>query len=551
MAMTMSHANSDGQTSGGQVVNNAGGLGTFAVDDMTRFRRFLMLGSENGTYYASQRKLSVENALAVGRLIAGGRGAEVVAECLAVSVAGRAAKQTPTLFVMAMATRLGDKNTRSSAYAALPAIARTPTMLFEYIGYCKVMGEGSGWGRGMRRAISEIYLSKTPRSLAYWVTKYRQREGWSHRDILRLAHVKPNTDGHSLVLNYAAKDALAALASETTESVEASEAREFLTGVEVVRRSEDAQQVIKLVASFGLAREHIPSQLLNNVEVWRALLSEMPMTAMLRNLAKMTAIGLLCPLTSEVDTVCKRLRNPERLQKARIHPFHVLVALTTYKKGSGIKGSLKWTPVPAIVAALDDAFYASFKFVEPTGKRFVLGMDVSGSMTCGNVNGTPGITPRVAAAAMAMATMRVEPQTHPLAFTSGIVPLEINARMSLDEVINTCNGLPFGGTDCAQPMLWAMANKVEADVFVVYTDCETWSGAISPAQALQQYRKASGIPARLIVVAMTSGGFTLADPDDAGMLDVVGFDANAPQILRDFVIGDVEPAGSNTGLGAE
>jgi 60 kDa SS-A/Ro ribonucleoprotein len=33
---------------------------------------------------------------------------------------------------------------------------------------------------------------------------------------------------------------------------------------------------------------------------------------------------------------------------------------------------------------------------------------------------------------------------------------------------------------------------------------------------------------------MTSNGFAIADPDDAGMLDVVGFDASTPPVLADF-----------------
>ena len=44
-----------------------------------------------------------------------------------------------------------------------------------------------------------------------------------------------------------------------------------------------------------------------------------------------------------------------------------------------------------------------------------------------------------------------------------------------------------------------------------------------------------GIPAKMIVVGMTSNGFSIADPDDAGMLDVVGFDTAVPQIMSDFV----------------
>ena len=84
-------------------------------------------------------------------------------------------------------------------------------------------------------------------------------------------------------------------------------------------------------------------------------------------------------------------------------------------------------------------------------------------------------------------------------------------------------------------MLYAMERKLEVDAFVVYTDSETWAGSIQPFQALQQYRQQTGIPAKLIVVGMVSNGFTIADPSDAGMMDVVGFDTNVPTIMADFV----------------
>ncbi|MGE3804403.1 MAG: hypothetical protein AB7K24_07005 [Gemmataceae bacterium] len=70
---------------------------------------------------------------------------------------------------------------------------------------------------------------------------------------------------------------------------------------------------------------------------------------------------------------------------------------------------------------------------------------------------------------------------------------------------------------------------------MVLTDSETWAGNIHPCQALEQYRQKMGIAAKLIVVGMVSNGFTIADPNDAGMLDVVGFDLATPQLLADFV----------------
>jgi 60 kDa SS-A/Ro ribonucleoprotein len=236
-----------------------------------------------------------------------------------------------------------------------------------------------------------------------------------------------------------------------------------------------------------------------------------------------------------------------------VHPIALLSALKTYAQGKGERGQHKWEPVGAIVDALDKAFYLSFGNVVPTGKRWLLALDVSGSMECGTIAGVPGLTPRVASAAMALITAATEPNYSVVGFTSsadgsyggrwgggspGLTPLSISPRQRLDDVLKTVSNLPFGGTDCALPMLWAMKNKVEADVFVVYTDSETWAGKPHPAQALKQYRDKMGIAAQLIV-GMVANNFTIADPQDGGMLDVVGFDTATPQLISDFARGQV------------
>ena len=64
-------------------------------------------------------------------------------------------------------------------------MARTGTHLFIFARYVQ---QFRGWGRGLRRAVGDWYLAKEPDKLAYQVLKYRQREGWTHRDLLRLAH---------------------------------------------------------------------------------------------------------------------------------------------------------------------------------------------------------------------------------------------------------------------------------------------------------------------------------------------------------------------------
>jgi len=181
---------------------------------------------------------------------------------------------------------------------------------------------------------------------------------------------------------------------------------------------------------------------------------------------------------------------------------------------------------------------------------------VSGSMTCGEVAGVAGLTPRDASAAMALVTAATEPRHEIVGFFTGkngvdfggrarrwvgwddgITPLAIGPRQRLDNAIRTVCDLPFGGTDCSLPMRYALKQEREIDVFVIYTDSETWAGPTHPSQALREYRERSGIDARLVVVGMVSNGFTIADPRDPGMLDVVGFDTATPTVIADFATG--------------
>jgi 60 kDa SS-A/Ro ribonucleoprotein len=84
-------------------------------------------------------------------------------------------------------------------------------------------------------------------------------------------------------------------------------------------------------------------------------------------------------------------------------------------------------------------------------------------------------------------------------------------------------------------MLYALSRGLSVDAFVIYTDSETWAGQMHPVQALRLYRERTGINAKLVVVGMVSNGFSIADPGDAGMLDVVGFDTATPAVIADFI----------------
>lgn len=49
----------------------------------------------------------------------------------------------------------------------------------------------TGGGNGFKRAISGWYLHKDPFKLAHMFLDQGSYFGWSHADVLRIAHVKP------------------------------------------------------------------------------------------------------------------------------------------------------------------------------------------------------------------------------------------------------------------------------------------------------------------------------------------------------------------------
>jgi len=240
--------------------------------------------------------------------------------------------------------------------------------------------------------------------------------------------------------------------------------------------------------------------------------------------------------TDVINLVAEKLTNETALHKARVHPITILNALMTYKSGHGFKGSGEWEVVGRIIDALDEAFYKAFTAVVPTGKRFLLAVDISGSMEISNVVGLQSLMARDAAAVMAMVTARVEKNYDVVGFSNHLIDLKITPRQRLDDVIREMGRYPFGGTDCSLPMYWAADNKREFDVFMVFTDNETWAGRRGhPVQALQEYRQKTGIPAKMIVTAFTATDVSIADPNDGGMLDICGFDSAAPDIITNFV----------------
>src|SRR4029077_9616147 len=127
-----------------------------------------------------------------------------------------------------------------------------------------------------------------------------------------------------------------------------------------VRAQEAAtpREAAALVREHRLPREALRPKHLTSPEVWEALLEDMPMTALIRNVATMTRVGVLAPGSDGTAAAIAQLGDTAPIRRARGHPIAVLGGLPPYSSGRGARGRGEWAPVREVVDALDAAFYA-------------------------------------------------------------------------------------------------------------------------------------------------------------------------------------------------
>lgn len=514
-----------------QVKNEAGGF-TWVVDKWGRLRRFLILGSEGGAYYVNERNLTKQNVDSLRECIAED-GVRTVNEIVEISEAGRAPKNDQALYALASCISLGDKATKRAAAEALPRVARIGTHLYAFVAYAETM---RGWGRTMRWAVSNWY-AKNPQQLAYQAIKYRSRDGWSHRDLLRLAH--PSNAENAAIFSWIVRNEKTTPAETSPVEATPADIPALIGAFERAQAAETVEETAALVREFRLPREALQTEHLKSTEVWKAMLETgMPITALVRNLATMTRNSTLDD-GEALKLVLDSLGNDEAIRKSRIHPLAVLVAQRIYASGHSFRGRGDgWSPKPKVTDALNEAFYTAFGNVEPTGKKILLAVDVSGSMMGGSVCDSP-LTPREAGVAMALVTLNAEHDVEVVGYDTQVWTSGISAKQRLDDALNAFPRTG-SGTDCSLPYEYALAKNKEFEAFVQYTDHQSWYGQRRhPAQALDAFRRQSGIAARGVTVAMVAYAATINAPDDPLCFDFVGMDTSTPGLISEFISGNI------------
>lgn len=504
--------------------NNGGGV-TFTLGKWEVLSRFLNLGAESGTFYLSTDKHQYNNYQTVIDCI-NEDGGRVVDTLTDVSVRGLAHKNDHAIFALALCFSYGDDETKMLSSFALNKVCRTGTHILMFVQFIK---ELRGFGKSVRNAINNWYLSKSNKDFAFQISKYQNREGWRHRDVFCLTHPNFGNEEKNSIARWSMN-----LPVENIDFSSDDEGIQLLAAIDGVKTSSRKKEIINLISQYNLQREHLPTELLNDSDIQEFLLPNLGSTALIRNLGNMSKSGLIKPLSKASKFVISKLEDADFLKKGRVHPLSLYIAKKTYERGCAFKGSGNWDPDSNIVDALEGAFYKSFDFVEPTGKNYFFGLDVSGSMGSA-ISSSPIVSCHEVAAIIALTMTKVEPYTFVGGFADSFTDLKISKKDSLESAAKKTYKSNFGSTNPGAAIEYAIANKIDTDVFIFITDNEVNTGS-HPSQQLKKYRKAMNKPnCKMIVIGLTATQFTIADPKDPLMLDIAGFSPDITSIITNFV----------------
>ena len=501
----------------GTVKNHDGGA-VYVIPDLDRAKRFLIIGSDGGTYYQSERDITRENVDVLRRLAAD-HPVEFVDLIRDVSVRGLAPKLDPQLFALAICTATPGP-ARAEAFRLFPVIVRTGGHLLTWAKYHKVLG--GKVGRSWRRAVSQWYTERSFDGLAYQLAKYKQREGWAQKDLIDMSHALAGQVGTTAqTLRWA-----------RGEKVDTAELPKLIAALELG----DEASTGDLIAA-GASWEMLPDKAKRKPETWNLLLeaNQLPLGAMLRQLPRLTELEVIDPWFTNPASqlIGAKFNDEEQLRKARIHPLSILMAIRAYGQGA-TRGGLAYRPNMGVVESLNKAFYKAFETAPAAGKRTLIGVDVSPSMSSG-YQMLNGLTAAEIAIVLAMKIVATEPASLAVGFAQEIRELGISRVMDLQSAMQKGRALSqqWGSTNPGALIEFATRQKLEVDTFVVITDNEVNSGRHVP-QLLAAYRRQTGIPAKLCVLATSVTNMSIADPSDPGMLDIAGFGADVPALLTEF-----------------
>ncbi|XP_015596736.1 60 kDa SS-A/Ro ribonucleoprotein [Cephus cinctus] len=457
---------------------------------------------------------------------------------------------------------------RTKAYNLVSYICAKPQHFFLFIKFVSELSKtelkkSGGWGHGLKNAVCKWYTKTNSLDLAEKVTQYRGKYGWTHKDIIKLSHIRPTTAvGFNFILKYimygletAKKEASCQTKNKVPTFTCVQSILEYIEDVEAFKHCEDEHCAAALIEKQKLQLEHVPSHLIKSEEVWNSLIPLMDLSTLLNNLQRIHNMKMLKPNSLTVAKIIDEITNEENIKKAKIHPIAVLIALRNYESSGRplsyekrkvreeAKKPLPPPPKPnqTIVEALNKMLNLSWANVNNSTKRYMITINVSKSMLENKTWHNGNINPVEAGCIIALSLSRSSPSVVIATYNNNTVQeVDIPKTATLPDVMKLLVEAQHGNVRLSSPITWAMSQKREIDVFINVV--EQIDPKVEPQEsynsrnAIEDYRNEMSISnAKLINCAMCSPKVPRHKHEDPNILTTCGFDIGVPMVIEAFV----------------
>lgn len=312
------------------------------LTDDQQLDRYLKIGTQ-GTFFLPGQNKAFQRRNIITILIDNGRGKEAVEAIVRVNREKTYLKREPLLYFLALAAHSNDAETKKAAYASLNEVCTTPTDLFIFLKHIKILSQFTkGWGRALRRGVSSWYNTKDPVVLAELVTRFTHLGRWSHQDVFRMSHIKPENESLNFIVKVMTQGFEKAKKSIESPSAELKPLIAYFMAVELVKHTDDGVASARLIEQHNLKMEHIPSTLLNSKEVWNTLISTFTLEEVLQHLPALARRTFLTipvkgnpvdeVLTSLQSRVMEKIGDTATLEKDKVSPFVIYEAMRQYMR---------------------------------------------------------------------------------------------------------------------------------------------------------------------------------------------------------------------------
>lgn len=343
-------------------------------------------------------------------------------------------------------------------------------------------------------------------------------------DVVKMVHPKPATDSRRALYGY------------------------------LVGKEHDASKLPELVRAYEAFKRgdspdmpDVPHELLTALPLsradWKLIAYRASWQATRMNLNTFARHGVFED-HAMAESVAAKLRDPERIARARVFPYQLMVAHASASKD-----------VPSVVKnALQDALELALANVPPfmvegrPGKVWVF-PDVSGSMNAPATGYRKGATSVVTclevAGLIAAAVLRKNPNAGVIPFHDEALEVDLNPRDSVVTTAKRLASLPPGGTSCSAPLALLNKRRETGDLVVYVSDNQSWvdlATARGTTETMRQWAafKQRNPRARLVAIDLQPS-VTTQVTESADILNVGGFSDRVFDVIAKFVDGSLTP----------